>query len=221
MLSLIGHYDSPYVRRVAVTLTVLGMPFERMRLSVFSNAEALAAYNPLGRVPALVLDNGECLVDSAAILDHLDESAGPSRALLPGNGKERRDALQMMALATGAIDKAMAIAYEHRRSPDKIDAGWIARCDGQLARALGEIDKRLATAPQEPLRQPGLTIAAMLGYVHTRGIAAGAAGRHAHLDRLAATAEATAPFTACRPSIEEIGGPAEEARAALARMVGA
>src|SRR6188474_1606920 len=88
-LRLIGHYDSPFVRRVGVSLTVLGIPFERQLLSVFSNAEAMRAFNPLVRVPALVLDDGECLIDSAAILDHLDESVGPERALLPASGKAR------------------------------------------------------------------------------------------------------------------------------------
>ena len=80
-ITLIGHYDSPFVRRVGMSLHILGMPFERQLLSVFSNADELRAYNPVGRVPALVLDDGEVLVDSAAILDHLDEVAGPERAL--------------------------------------------------------------------------------------------------------------------------------------------
>jgi glutathione S-transferase len=93
-LRLIGHYDSPFVRRVGVSLHVLGIPFERQLLSVFSNAEEMRAFNPLVRVPALVLDDGECLIDSAAILDYLDETVGPDRALMPSRGKARRDALQ-------------------------------------------------------------------------------------------------------------------------------
>ena len=96
-LSLIGHYDSPFVRRVGISLHILGMPFERQLLSVFSNADELRSYNPVGRVPALVLDDGEVLIDSAAILDHLDEVVGPQRALMPGSGKARRDALQTTA----------------------------------------------------------------------------------------------------------------------------
>ncbi len=82
-LSLIGHYDSPFVRRVGVSLHILGIPFERQLLSVFSNADAVRAYNPVGRVPALVLDDGECLVDSAAILDHLDEAGARSARCCP------------------------------------------------------------------------------------------------------------------------------------------
>lgn len=220
MLSLIGHYDSPYTRRVAIALTYFGMPFERQALSVFGDAKAVAAYNPLGRVPTLVLDDGQRLIDSSAILDYLDELVGPGRALLPANGEARRDALQMMALATGAADKAVAVTYEHRRSPDKIDAAWIARCEGQLTRALAEIDKRLAIAPADPLLQPGMTVATMMGYVRLRGLPTGMTNHHhPQIGRLCTAAEATAPFKACRPPLDEIGGTVEEARAALARLV--
>ncbi len=89
---LIGHYDSPYVRRAAVALTALGIPFTRNPLSVFSDAEALRRINPLGRVPALVLDDGEVVIDSAAILDYADQIVGPVRALVPPGGRERRRA---------------------------------------------------------------------------------------------------------------------------------
>jgi glutathione S-transferase len=147
-LQLVGHYDSPYVRRVAVSLHALGVAFERRPLSVFRHEADLQAYNPIGRVPAPALDDGEVLIESAAILDHLDEEAGPDRALLPPRGKVRREALQLMALATGANDKAMAIAYERRRPAAKIDEAWIARCVGQLERALAAIEPRLALRPR-------------------------------------------------------------------------
>ncbi len=80
---LIGQYDSPFVRRVAIALRLYGMPFEHRPWSVFGDADALAAYNPLKRVPTLVLDDGDVLIDSAIILDWLDEVAGPERALFP------------------------------------------------------------------------------------------------------------------------------------------
>jgi glutathione S-transferase len=83
----------------------------------------LRAYNPVGRVPALVLDDGEVLVDSAAILDHLDQAVGPERALLPASGKARRNALQKVVMATGINDKAVAVTYERRHRGDKADVG--------------------------------------------------------------------------------------------------
>jgi glutathione S-transferase len=222
VLQLVGHYDSPFVRRVAITLRILELPFERQVLSVFSNADAVRRFNPAGRVPALVLDDGEVLIESAAILDYLDDIAGPGRALLPARGVHRREALQLMALATAASDKAIAIVYEHRRDAAKIDADWVVRCRGQLDRALAEMERRLAGATQlpDPLKQPGITIATMLGYLRLRVAEAVPAGRYPKLEALAAAAEAEPAFAACQPPLLEIGGTDEEARAALLRLQG-
>jgi glutathione S-transferase len=222
MLSLIGHYDSPFVRRVGISLHLLGMPFERQPLSVFSGADALRTYNPLGRVPVLVLDDGECLVDSAAILDHLDQAVGPERALLPADGKARRDALQTIALATGLNDKAIAITYEHRKAPGKIDESWIARCRGQQDSALAALEKRFAaeTAASPRLTQSEITVATALGYLRLRQPEMLPPSRYPALEALSAQAEAHPAFKACLPSPEEIGGPPEEARAAVFRLRG-
>jgi glutathione S-transferase len=219
-LCLIGHYDSPYVRRVGVSLSVLGLAFERRLLSVFGDADQLAAFNPLVRVPVLVLDDGECLIDSAAILDHLDQTVGPERALLPVAGKPRRDGLQTIALATGASDKAIAIIYEGRKPAAKIDDGWIGRCRGQLARALVELERRYARGPARPgrLTQPEITVATMLGYVRLRQPEMLPPGRHPNLEALSREAEAMPAFQACRPTAEEVGGSPEEASAALLRL---
>ena len=73
---LIGQYDSSFVRRVGIALRLYDLPFEHRPWSVFGDADKVRALNPLGRVPILVLDGGEVLADSAAILDHLDEQAG-------------------------------------------------------------------------------------------------------------------------------------------------
>jgi glutathione S-transferase len=76
---LIGQYDSPFVRRTAIALRLYGLPFEHRPWSTFGDADKIAPYNPLLRVPVLVLDDGEALIDSAAILDHLDETVGHDR----------------------------------------------------------------------------------------------------------------------------------------------
>jgi glutathione S-transferase len=73
---LIGQYDSPFVRRVAVTLRVYGISYEHRRWSVWGNAEQIAEYNPLRRVPTLVMDDGTLLVETFAIIDAIDELAG-------------------------------------------------------------------------------------------------------------------------------------------------
>ena len=92
---LIGQYDSPFVRRVAVALRLYGMAYEHRPWSVFSDAAEVARFNPLKRVPTLVLADGEALIESGAILDHLDEVAGPDRALIARQGPDRRRALKL------------------------------------------------------------------------------------------------------------------------------
>ena len=114
---LVGQYDSPFVRRVAVSLRLLGFEYAHDTRSVFGDFDAMRQVNPLGRIPSLVLDDGEVLIDSAAILDWLDQSVGPARALVPPAGPERGRALRLIALATGAIDKVGAAAYERLLRP--------------------------------------------------------------------------------------------------------
>lgn len=194
---LVGQYDSPYVRRVAISLRVLGLEFERNRLSVFANADDMRRINPLGRIPSLILDDGEVLIDSAAILDHLDERVGPSRALLPPGGRERRRALQVVALATGIIDKSGAIVYERTLRPaDKIHPPWIDRCSTQLAAGLAALETRIAgDGPgSDRLSQPVITTACMMAHLRRLVPEAIQVGDHPALDRLSATCEATQPF---------------------------
>jgi glutathione S-transferase len=109
---LIGQYDSPFVRRVAVALLLYGFPYEHRPWSTFGHATRIASFNPLRRVPVLIADDGEPLIESAAILDYLDQLAEPERALIPREGPARRYALKVCALATGLADKAVILVYE-------------------------------------------------------------------------------------------------------------
>ena len=109
---LIGQYDSPFVRRTAIALRLYGLSFEHKPWSTFGDAEKVAAYNPVRRVPTLVLDDGEALIESGAILDHLDELVGPERAMIARSGPERRRHLRITALATGLADKSVSLVYE-------------------------------------------------------------------------------------------------------------
>ena len=113
---LVGRLLSPYVRRIAVTLNLYNMPFERLIISAIDDEAVRERINPVGRVPAFVLSESETIVDSNAILDHLDELAG-SDSLTPQSGFPRRQTLHQLALATGAIDRAMGANAERRRKP--------------------------------------------------------------------------------------------------------
>ena len=147
---LIGQYDSPFVRRVAVALGLYQMPYEHRPWSVWANASEIARFNPLRRVPVLVLDDGLALVESGAILDALDHLAGPERALLPRTGPLRREALRLAALATGLADKAVTLLYEHvLRTEDRRSPVWVTRCQGQIRDTLTvlEADREARPTP--------------------------------------------------------------------------
>ena len=143
---LIGVNRSPYTRRVAITLNVYGVPFEQRDLSGFGNRAEVRAVNPLGRIPALVLDTGETLVDSAAIIDHLDEVHGRDRALTPPSGADRRAVQRVAALMMGACDKGLHAAYERNQHPsDKVHQPWIDDCLAQMKSALLAVDAMIDT----------------------------------------------------------------------------
>lgn len=146
---LIGQYDSPFVRRVAIALTLYDMAFEHRPWSVFGDADKIAPFNPLIRVPTLVLDSGDALIESAMILDYLDEQAGPGRALIASAGPARREALKVCALATGLADKAVALVYERVLHKEKSQA-WVDRCTGQVERVL-DVLQRPRCAPDAVL----------------------------------------------------------------------
>ena len=140
---LIGQYDSPFVRRVGIALHLYGIAWEQRPWSTFGDAERLAALNPLRRVPTLVLDDGEVLIESGAILDHLDELVGPAAALLPATGAARRRALHTCALATGLADKAVSLLYERLLHAEASDV-WTARCRAQVDSVLDALERERA-----------------------------------------------------------------------------
>lgn len=147
---LIGMFDSPFVRRVAVSLNLLELRFEHRNWSVGNDFELIRQFNPLARVPVLVQPDGETLIDSGAILDFLDESVGAERALLPRSGKERRDALRIVALALGAAEKGLLQLYETVFRPEqKRHEPWIDRCRNQMHGALAELERMSQTLAGE------------------------------------------------------------------------
>src|SRR5579862_851618 len=164
-VTLVGQYDSPYTRRVAVSLGLLGFTFEQDARSVFADFESMRTTNPLGRVPSLILADGTTLIDSAAILDWLDQQVGPERALLPASGPERQAVLQRIALASGTIDKVMAAAYERFVRPERLRwPDWIARCRTQADGGLRAL-ARQAWLAEARLGQDWITTACLIRYV--------------------------------------------------------
>lgn len=143
-MMLIGQYDSPFVRRVAIALRFYGFTFQHRPWSTFGDAELIAPYNPLRRVPTLVLDDGEALIESAMILDYLDELAGPEKAMIAAHGPQRRQCLKSCALATGLADKAVSLLYERVLRKDHPSKIWVERCEAQIGAVLAALEKERA-----------------------------------------------------------------------------
>lgn len=133
-MKLVGRLLSPFVRRVAATLNLYGLAWEAVPLATTTDGAAIRAYNPLGRVPILVLDDGETLIESAAILDHLDELAGEA-ALVPRAGAVRREVLRVTSLGLGAADKTVAAFTELQRRPEEVR--WAEGGAALMAQAMG------------------------------------------------------------------------------------
>lgn len=165
-MQLIGMLDSPYVRRTAIALQLLGLPFESRQVSVIRQMDEFRRYNPVVKAPTLVLDDGQALMDSTLILMHAESLAGPGRSLWPADAAGRVRALRLTGLALAACDKAVQIVYERELRPaERQHAPWSERITGQMRAAwqLLEEDMRRAPVPggarQGEIGLAGITIA--------------------------------------------------------------
>ena len=138
---LIGQHDSPFVRRVGVALTLYGMAFKHQPWSSFGDADRLRAYNPLTRVPTLILDDGFVLIDSPLILDYLDGVV--EQPLFPRTEPARHRALKVAGLGCGLADKAVSLFYE-RAMHTTISPSFDARCRIQIGAVLAALEDDLA-----------------------------------------------------------------------------
>ena len=143
-MKLIGMLDSPYVRRVAISLDLYGVPFEHQALSVFRHFTEFGQINPVVKAPTLVLDDATVLMDSSLILDYLEALAPADKKLLPQSPAARARDLQVLGLALAACEKSVQIVYEHNLRPaEKQHAPWLDRVGGQLLAAYSSLEKHL------------------------------------------------------------------------------
>lgn len=202
---LIGQYDSSFVRRVGIALRLYGIPFEHRPWSVFGDVDRIRAYNPLTRVPTLVLDDGDVVVDSASIFDHIDSLVPAETALHPREEPARRRAMKVTALATGIADKAVALFYE-KRLHETVSQTWADRCERQIQDTLAWLEADRAARPGpfwfgERIGHADIAVAASLRHMReSHPELAGLDGcpaLAAHCDRLEALpvfAEISQPF---------------------------
>lgn len=142
-MQLIGMLDSPFVRRTAISLHMLGVSFEHRSLSVFSDFETFRQINPLVKAPTLVCDDGMRLIDSSLIIDYAESIVAPKQSLMPTEPAQRRVALQLVGLALLVAEKSVQIVYERKR-PDELRYGpWQQRVATQLQAACAMLDREV------------------------------------------------------------------------------
>jgi glutathione S-transferase len=162
-MQLVGLLDSPFVRRVAISLQLLELPFEHRPISVFRGFDAFHAINPVVKAPTLICDDGEVLLDSTLILEYAELLARP-RTLMPTRPQALQHALRLIGLSLAACEKTAQIVYERGlRPPEKYHEPWLARVTGQLRAAYGGLEQELLRRPLETaadrIDQAGLTVA--------------------------------------------------------------
>lgn len=199
-MKLVGMLDSPYVRRVAVSLQLLGLPFEHQSLSVFRTFDEMRRINPVVKVPTLVCDDGGILMDSSLILEYAEALAKPAgRSLRPTALPALQHDLHVTGLALAALEKAVQIVYEHAlRPPEKRHAPWMDRVALQLASGFELLERAVAAHPpaatQDLLTQGDITAA--VAWHFTQALLPGRvpAADHPALAAFSARAEAMPAF---------------------------
>ncbi len=196
-MKLLGLFDSPYVRRVAVSMRLQGFVFEHLALSVFRHKEEMSKINPLLKVPMLILDSGEKLMESSFILDYLDAEAAPEKRLLPAAGAARRAMLQQCAVALLAAEKAVQVMYETKLRPAEFTyAAWVERCTEQMHQAFAMLEAQPLSPVLSgaPITQADITIACALRFSQHVHPDLFSGGRYPKLEQLSAYCEALPAF---------------------------
>jgi len=204
-MQLIGMLDSPYVRRVAVSLQLLGLPFEHRSVSVFRGAAQFAAINPVLKAPTLVCDDGTALMDSTLIIDYAqalaDTRASARRRLMPAGIAQRQHALRVLGLALAACEKSVQIVYERGVRPaEKLHQPWVDRVTGQLVAACGALEAELVRRPlsttSAAIDQAGLTTAVVWHFIQALTPEPVPASAHPHLQAHSLAVEQLPEFVA-------------------------
>ena len=134
-MKLIGTRTSPYTRKVRVVLAEKRIECEFEEDAPSDPATRVPQFNPLGKVPVLVMDDGSALYDSRVIVEYLD-SASPVSRLLPDINRERVQVKRWEALADGVCDAVVAVVLEKRRPSARQDPGWLERQSKKVERGV-------------------------------------------------------------------------------------
>jgi glutathione S-transferase len=169
-MKLIAASASPYSRKVRIVLAEKKIDYEFIVDSPADPASRVSEYNPLGKIPVLVLEDDSTLFDSRVIVEYLD-NASPVGRLIPDDTRARTQVRRWEALADGCTDAANAIVVEKRRAADKQSAEWITRQQGKIDRALQAMADELGSrgwCSGEHYTLADIAVGCALGYLDFR-----------------------------------------------------
>lgn len=147
-MRLIGMLDSPYVRRVAISLEFLGIPFEHESVSVFSTFAKFKSINPVVKAPTLVCDDGEVLMDSSLILQFVEAAHGKTGVLWSRDPQQLQHEMRAVGLAAAACEKAAQYLYERKLRPAELQyEAWLLRVKEQLLAACAGLEAQFRKYP--------------------------------------------------------------------------
>jgi glutathione S-transferase len=148
-MKLIGMLDSPYVRRVAISLEMLGVPFSHEAVSVFSTFAQFQRINPVVKAPTLVCDDGEVIMDSSLILQFTEATASGAASLWSKDPLQLQHEFRAVSLALAACEKSVQLVYERNLRPASAQyEPWMARVSGQLLAAYAALEHEVQSRPQ-------------------------------------------------------------------------
>lgn len=199
-MRLVGMLDSPYVRRTALTLAALDIPFTHESLSVFRQYDEFAAINPVVKAPTAVTDDGVVLLDSTLIIDYALKVLAGAGKLGPTDPKLAALDIRLTGLGLAACEKAVQTVYEHQLRPsEKQHRPWLERVAGQLKAALSAIESDIGGADwllEAPLSEAGITLAVAGTFITEMVPDVVTLADYPRLAALTAAAEATTLFQA-------------------------
>lgn len=169
-MKLIGTYPSPFVRKVRIVLAEKKIDCEFLIDSPWSKDNQIARYNPLGKIPVLVLDDETVVYDSRVIVEHLDNGT-PNNKLIPPSGRERMLVKRWEAMADGLCEAAVALHLERKRKDGERSEGWIKRQHDRIVTTLTAVEAELgeqAWCHGNAFSLADIAVGTALGYLDLR-----------------------------------------------------
>jgi glutathione S-transferase len=203
-MRLIGMLDSPYVRRVAISLEALGIDFVHEPVSVFATFEKFKSINPIVKAPTLVLDNGEILMDSSLILQFIERTNSNGKSLWSDNNLQLQREFKCVGVALAACDKAVQYVYDTKLKPESAHhQPWLDRVMGQIVAALSLLELEISKREKDflnTINQENITAAVVWQFIDSMLPQITRQGSFSRLNALSERMETTMGFIKYLPS---------------------